>query len=208
MMTTHTPHTLGFRVQVGHSARAHTHTYCHVHACMLLHPAGGEPLELAHKTQVVVFDKTGTLTQGKASVASISLLALARTSTTPDRNRHGNGTPKDAPNGVANGTNGTAPAATSSWGMPRVLRLLGAVESCSEHPLGKAIVEHAAAGLAGAGIVSGMSSCGSVDSRDNSEGGAAGEQGPLWGEAQDFEAVPGRGVRCRWVSNLGTFKPL
>jgi len=35
---------------------------------------GGGPLELAHKTRVVVFDKTGTLTEGKASVKAIKLL--------------------------------------------------------------------------------------------------------------------------------------
>jgi hypothetical protein len=36
---------------------------------------GGAPLELAHKTKVVVFDKTGTLTEGKAAVREALLVA-------------------------------------------------------------------------------------------------------------------------------------
>lgn len=35
---------------------------------------GGAPLELAHKTSVVVFDKTGTLTEGKATVRQLVLI--------------------------------------------------------------------------------------------------------------------------------------
>jgi hypothetical protein len=36
---------------------------------------GGAPLELAHKTRVVVFDKTGTLTEGRAAVREALLVA-------------------------------------------------------------------------------------------------------------------------------------
>lgn len=111
-------------------------------------------MELAHRTRVVVFDKTGTLTEGKCRVTDLLLLAP----------------------GGSTGAAGTGmPGASSSWDMPHVLRLLLAVESGSEHPLGRAMVEYARAQL---GL----------------EAGAMAE-----GQVEDFESVPGRGIKCRWV---------
>jgi cation transport ATPase len=131
---------------------------------------GGAPLELAHRTKVVVFDKTGTLTRGKASVRSVALLqphSLPQTT------------------GSSGGSNtSTSSAGSGAWPMPRVMRMLLSVESHSEHPLARAIVEHAKSVL--------------HEGDSNSGAGTGGaSSGSTTGEVADFEAVPGRGLKCR-----------
>ncbi|KAG0305406.1 hypothetical protein BGZ98_004175 [Dissophora globulifera] len=81
----------------------------------------GNALEAAHKITKVVFDKTGTLTLGKLEVASWSLQK-----------------PKD----------GAMPSSSSqsvldSLTNEDMLMLVGAAESSSEHPLGRAIGQYA-----------------------------------------------------------------
>ncbi|KAF5836920.1 E1-E2 ATPase-domain-containing protein [Dunaliella salina] len=130
---------------------------------------GGGPLELAHKTRVVVFDKTGTLTQGKASVKGIKLLRplppchplplpapstpvapapctappAPDTCTSPSKLQH-------ATNINMTSVRTQDPArgdAGSHWGLERVLRCLAVVEAGSEHPLGQALVTYASEAL-------------------------------------------------------------
>jgi Cu+-exporting ATPase len=67
---------------------------------------GAEPLENAHKVNVVVFDKTGTITHGKPTVAHLILLVKE----------------------------GFMP-------LTRLISIIGAAESGSEHPLASAIVK-------------------------------------------------------------------
>ncbi|KAG0221842.1 hypothetical protein BGX31_009510, partial [Mortierella sp. GBA43] len=78
---------------------------------------GGVALEAAHTINMIVFDKTGTLTQGKLEVASWSLRAPTTTS-----------------------------SSSSSLGAlteEAMLKVVGAAESSSEHPLGRAIGRYA-----------------------------------------------------------------
>jgi len=74
---------------------------------------GGKPLEMAHKVNSILFDKTGTLTLGNLQVTD-SYLA----------NSHGEVIPQNS---------------LTSPQSKRFLHCLGAAESASEHPIGKAI---------------------------------------------------------------------
>lgn len=221
--------------------------------------AGGGPLELAHKTRVIVFDKTGTLTQGKATVQCVRLLRPPLTATA---------SPALAPGGAAADCDAAAWSVGEwgdgeGWDMGRVLRLLAVVEAGSEHPLGQALVQHATStlralqpppspqegaspggspawsapntqhaqqvrtlpsppsakpaglpaccngggdGTAGAAAPHAAAAappapraCCNGAVRAAAQGGAGGPQGAGDGQALDFEAVPGRGMKCRWV---------
>ncbi|GAX75729.1 hypothetical protein CEUSTIGMA_g3172.t1 [Chlamydomonas eustigma] len=88
---------------------------------------GGAPMELAHKTEVVIFDKTGTLTQGKCTVRELVLLLDHHHAAVP--------TASDGSNGDIRG---------EVWNETRTLAMLAAVEAGSEHPLAAAMVQHAA----------------------------------------------------------------
>lgn len=127
----------------------------------------GEQLERAGKITTVVLDKTGTLTVGKPQVTEV------------------------------------IPAAGSSLSEAQILQLAAAAEKYSEHPLGKAIAE---AGAKGAGAEfagtegAGIEEAGTEGARTENAGAkapgaeAAGCSGmPL---AEDFEALPGKGVRA------------
>ncbi|KAF8937325.1 hypothetical protein BGZ58_002911 [Dissophora ornata] len=81
---------------------------------------GGNALEAAHKVTKVVFDKTGTLTVGKLEVASWSL---------------------QSPSAIT--TSSSAAASLDSLTDEDLLTIVGAAESSSEHPLGRAIGRHA-----------------------------------------------------------------
>ena len=70
-------------------------------------------METAHKTATVVFDKTGTITHGRPTVSYLGLI--------------GNNERSDS-------------ASDSASAFSRLLSILGAAESGSEHPLAKAIV--------------------------------------------------------------------
>ncbi|KAG0030506.1 hypothetical protein BGZ81_002568 [Podila clonocystis] len=78
----------------------------------------GAALEEAHKITKVVFDKTGTLTIGKLEVAGWKLYS-------------------SEPSGSGSGS------AVSDMTENEFFRIVGAAESVSEHPLGRAIDHHA-----------------------------------------------------------------
>ena len=110
---------------------------------------GGDILERAKDVDTVVFDKTGTLTEGALELTDVVVLA-------------------DDETPVADGGTSTAGglAARGPVSSDEVLRVAAAAERGSEHPLGRAIVDGAAA-------------------RDLTVP-----------EATEFENVPGHGVRA------------
>ncbi len=129
----------------------------------------GEAFQVLKDVQVVVLDKTGTITQGKPAVtdvvisdfrSQISDLAFAAPPILqpPVRAAEGSGL------GIA-GLD-SAPQSAISNLQSEILYWAASAESVSEHPLGRAIVEHAL------------------------------EQGIVLAEVTDFQAVPGRGVRA------------
>ncbi|HEY9601113.1 MAG TPA: heavy metal translocating P-type ATPase [Allocoleopsis sp.] len=76
---------------------------------------GADSLELAHQIQTIVLDKTGTITQGKPGVTDFATML--------EVDRHNN----------------------QAWAIEplTLLRLVGAVEHNSEHPLAEAVVTYA-----------------------------------------------------------------
>jgi cation transport ATPase len=163
--------------------------------------AGGAPLEVAHRTQVVVFDKTGTLTQGKCAVKQLLLLrsggrlpgqakaaappaapaaaaaepADAIAAAVPDAQAAAAAAPAaaaEAAQDAAEAAAAPAAAAAEAYATEAsLLPLLAAVEGVSEHPLARAVVAYAA------------------------QRGAA----PA-GAVAGYQAVPGRGLSCEYTA--------
>ena len=128
---------------------------------------GGAPLELAHRTNVVMFDKTGTLTKGEASVHAFVML-------------DGQGLPVCGVGGdvaaEAGGVISGGVGGGGGWSAAAVLQLVGAVELNSEHTLGKAIASYC------------------QQQEQLLQPGAAPATANL--QVSDFSAVPGRGLTC------------
>lgn len=112
----------------------------------------GDAMEILNKISVAIFDKTGTLTQGKPEVTDIIQVANVNTSII---------SPATSANQIA----------TASQNSPFTLLTLAAIaEKASEHPLAKAIVNHA-----------------------QNQGVALSSF-----DAVEFEAAPGRGVTAMY----------
>ena len=79
-----------------------------------------------------------------------------------------------------------AEGAVCCWDEVRTMALLSSVESGSEHPLAKAIVVHANERL-------------TASAGDGSTAAATPER--YLGQVSELEAVPGRGLRCRWTES-------
>ncbi len=105
----------------------------------------GEAFQILKDVQVVVLDKTGTLTKGKPEVTDVVALT---------------------PTPALKGTPSPSPACGRGGGGEGLLPLAASVESASEHPLARAIVDYAL------------------------------ERGIELAEITDFQAVPGKGVRA------------
>lgn len=127
---------------------------------------GGEHLELTQGIDTVVLDKTGTVTRGKPELTDV--IVADETAEAEAFLSEGDKVRKAAKR--LNERQGDGPAATSvlSEGdkASQLLRLVGAAEKNSEHPLAEAIV---------AGIR---------------------ERGIALPDAESFEALPGYGVRA------------
>ncbi len=133
----------------------------------------GEALETAHSVDTVVLDKTGTITQGKPEVTDVLTMAVSE---------------------------------------EELLHAAVMLERQSEHPLAEAILQYAEAQLdtaqyaadsertrsAKACPVPGISPAAAAGN-DNSviNGASALSQAALW-QAENFEALFGRGVRCSY----------
>ncbi|MFY1688897.1 heavy metal translocating P-type ATPase [Plantactinospora sp. WMMB782] len=127
-------------------------------------------LERMRTVDTVLFDKTGTLTRGAHTVTAVAA-DPENNAADPEHRADGRGGPADAED--------------------EVLRLAGAVEAESEHPLARAIVT-AAAGRGGAATATGFQSLtgrgvrATVDGRDFAVGGPA--------LLRELSARPGAGL--------------
>lgn len=119
---------------------------------------GGGPLEASVRIKKIVFDKTGTLTMGKVAVTHTQWVAA------------------EAPLASETTEIGTEATAVSGLDRLQALRLIGTLESRSEHPLAHAIACNAAQIL-----------------------GVPEDEFPEPGRAamEDFENIVGKGVRGR-----------
>ncbi|SFR97818.1 Cu+-exporting ATPase [Halomicrobium zhouii] len=129
---------------------------------------GGDVLERAKDVDTVVFDKTGTLTEGAMELTDVVAVDGEGNAVT-------DGGDAVADGGAASGESGTSSDRRSDGGElatrerlsgDDVLRLAAAAESGSEHPLARAIVD------------------------------GAEERGLDVPDAEDFENVPGHGIRA------------
>ncbi|PNH01066.1 Copper-transporting ATPase 1, partial [Tetrabaena socialis] len=182
---------------------------------------GGAALEMAHRTRVVVFDKTGTLTRGECAVRRLlPLTAEGELADEADEHEEGccdGGEPGAAEDAArtahaapAAAGSDTAPqdcghergregaAAAAAWPRRQLLCLLAAVESSSEHVLGRAIVSYCAAELLpyGAGVVGAAGGGATPGVGAAATRAAAAALASQEVTVRDFQAVPGRGVSC------------
>ncbi len=143
---------------------------------------GPEVLESTRAVDTVVLDKTGTVTTGVMTLTEILLPAHA--------------TAGAAPLDVPATTPGAAPDTQARRAAEdEVLRLAGALEHASEHPVARAIADAAAQRLGGRGPNGATGSTGSTGSTGPSSPGSPDGPGELPPVGADFTAVPGLGVR-------------
>ncbi|KAM9957430.1 hypothetical protein ACTFIR_009535 [Dictyostelium discoideum] len=116
---------------------------------------GGKPLETAHKATAILFDKTGTITTGKMNVTDY------RVNHQSNNDNNNNSAPKEEED--------------------KLFKIVGAAESGSEHPIGKAIVQFCKQTL----TTKGADPIGSPMIQDY--------QFP---PVSDFKGIAGRGLSC------------
>jgi Cu+-exporting ATPase len=95
----------------------------------------GAAIQALREVDTIVLDKTGTITEGKPGVTDVITGGTGAA-----------GTPEgDTPEGDApDAGTGAATSPVGAWSEERLLRLAASLERDSEHPLGRAVVEHAA----------------------------------------------------------------
>jgi cation transport ATPase len=179
---------------------------------------------MAHRTRVVVFDKTGTLTQARAAVTHFSVHAPADQAvmqhTYSVDGRGGiDGAQQQQQQQQQPLAMGSSPVSVKlqegGWDVPRVLRMLCAVEGHSDHPLARAIHEYANTMLqqpesalavgqaAGTHVLAATPYCHTTTVRTTASTITTASRlfalllPPTGCEVSDFEAVPGRGLKCR-----------
>ena len=148
---------------------------------------GGSALEATSGVDTIVFDKTGTLTLGKPSLTDLLIISV----------------PVIDSESAASSASTAAAAKTINVSKEllsgtQILGALRAAESCSEHPLAKAIsegAEEAAAAL--------------LDSKKREKTGNSDETAldlPLFEVPTDsFISAPGKGISCRVVADAKSF---
>jgi Cu+-exporting ATPase len=145
---------------------------------------GGNALEATSGVNTIVFDKTGTLTLGKPSLTDLVINSVP--------NSENSNTTKISTSASTKPTNTELLSAT------QVLGALRAAESCSEHPLAKAIsegVEEAAISLLDAQRKK-NSTTDVVESPDL----------PLFEvPTESFISAPGKGISCRVTADSKSF---
>lgn len=142
---------------------------------------GPEVLESTRRVEVIVLDKTGTVTQGRMALERV----VTREGTldlSSEAARAAVGSSSETPDGAAH----------------HALRLAGAVEGLSEHPIAQAIASAATRVAGGVDRVSEPASAGGHAGSDTSAGAVVetGADGVVIGSAQvfDFVSSPGGGV--------------
>jgi Cu+-exporting ATPase len=140
---------------------------------------GGKALETAYKVDAIVFDKTGTLTHGKPVVTDVQLF--------DEQEKSGEASGSDGDAGDDN---------VSEW---EFIVAVGAAESGSEHPIGRAIHAYAKEFV----INRSASNAGRNTADGNSEPNTpryTTEESAMFAEhlvqPTDFHAEPGKGLRC------------
>jgi heavy metal translocating P-type ATPase len=140
---------------------------------------GGSALEATAGVNTIVFDKTGTLTLGKPSLTDLMIISVPNT----DETKSSNVNPV---------------LIKEHLSAPQILGALRAAESCSEHPLAKAIFEgtdEAAAAL----LLPKKASSDSTNSDVSIDL-------PLYNvPTESFVSAPGKGILCKVIADAKSF---
>ncbi|MFF2044439.1 heavy metal translocating P-type ATPase [Kitasatospora sp. NPDC058170] len=156
---------------------------------------GPEVLESLKRIDTVVLDKTGTLTTGRMELAAVTVAP-------------GAGPVGAGPVGSGSGESGTAQADTAQIDAAEVLRLAGAVEFRSEHPIGRAVVGAARdrcgslPAVDGFAATAGIGVSGTVEGREVRVVRPDGARGPLASELTEALAAAGDAGRTPVVVEL------
>jgi len=150
---------------------------------------GGSALEATSGVDTIVFDKTGTLTLGKPSLTDLLIISV------PVIDSESTASSASTAAAVAKPINVSKELLTGT----QILGALRAAESCSEHPLAKAIAEGAEEAAAAL-----LDSKKKEKTTGNSDETAL--DLPLFEVPTDsFISAPGKGISCRVVADAKSF---